>query len=446
VTRNLLPLALFLTGLLLDGQPKVKDTGSVIIRPDSAPGPLDNPLKGYCVYTNAGRIQRPYSMVFLYVPWKELEPAEGRYAFDEWEKTAWAHKAAAGKHVVIRIYADYPDKPSGVPDWLLEKGVTRKPYRNHGGGLSPDYDHPATVSAMEKLIAVMGKRYNENPRVAFIQLGLLGFWGEWHTYPRNELFASEDTQRRVLEAYRKAFPKKQLMARYADGLPGEYPRMGFHDDMFPEDTDNGKDWSFLARMRRTGRIETWKRTVIGGEMTPFRASEWLGKKWNVTLEMAKRSHFTWVGPYGPALQDKPSKEFIKRSDELVRRLGYQYRLTEIRHPRAVNPGGVCRVSIQGVNEGVAPFYYRWPVKLAWLDDQGEEIISNTLEDDIRSWQPGGFVIKAELTIPSKAGTHRLALGIEDPWTRKPGIRFANELPVSGGWTILGEVKVGAGSK
>ena len=63
------------------------------------------------------------------------------------------------------------------------------------------------MTALEGLISAMGKRYDRHPRVAFIQLGLLGFWGEWHTYPRNELFASEKTRRRVLEAYRKAFPK-----------------------------------------------------------------------------------------------------------------------------------------------------------------------------------------------------------------------------------------------
>ena len=26
-------------------------------------------------------------------------------------------------------------------------------------------------------------RYDGDPRIGFVQLGLLGFWGEWHTYP-----------------------------------------------------------------------------------------------------------------------------------------------------------------------------------------------------------------------------------------------------------------------
>ncbi|MBT6850886.1 MAG: DUF4832 domain-containing protein [Opitutae bacterium] len=425
----------------LVAQPEAGDAGEVVVRLKAAPGPLDNPLKGYCVYTNAGKINRPYSMVFLYVPWKKLEPVEGRYSFDEWEKKAWGHKAAEGKHVVLRVFADYPKKPSAMPEWLLKKGVSLKPYKQHGGGLSPDYDHPAMAPALERLIAAMGKRYNNHPRVAFIQLGLLGFWGEWHTYPRDELFASEKTRRRVLEAYRKAFPNKQLMARYADGPPGEYPKMGFHDDMFPEDTDNGKEWSFLERMRRAKRIDTWKRTIIGGEMAPDAAKKWLGRKWDFTVEMAKRSHFTWVGPYGPSLEERTSKEFVERSDQLVRIMGYQYRLTEIRHPSKTRAGQSAKVTIRGVNEGVAPFYYPWRVKLAWLDAKGRIAASTTLKDDLRKWLPGEFVIEAQLASPSKAGAYRLALGIEDPWTRKPAIRFANDLPVVQGWTVIGEVEI-----
>jgi len=436
----------FLVGLLLvpfleSADFEKSEGGLAVTRPPSAPGPLDNPLKGYCLYTNAGEIHRPYSMVFQYVSWKELEPIEGRYAFEAWEKKKWSHPRANGKHVVLRVYVDYPGKSSGLPDWLRAKGVTEKDYRAHGGGKSPDYNHPQMMLALERLIAAMGKRYNTHPRVAFIQLGLLGFWGEWHTYPRGELFASEATQHRVLRAYLKAFPNKQLMARYADGALAKYQSIGFHDDMFPEDTDNGKDWSFLARMRRSGHIDSWKQRVVGGEMVPNGAKKWLGKRWEFTQEMANRSHFSWVGPYGPALEAKTSDDFIAHSDQLVRQMGYQFRLTEVRHSQSVVPGAQCKVVLQGVNEGVAPFYYPWPIKLAWLDDQRTVLSSVQLKDDVRKWLPGKFEIQATLPAPTKSGTYQLGFGIEDLWKKKPAIRLANDLPVKEGWTVLGKVEV-----
>src|SRR6478609_507932 len=90
-----------------------------VIRPAAAPGPLDNPLKGWCPYTDAGPLSQPYSMVFLYASWRELEPHEGDYRFAEWEKRVWEAPSARGRHVVFRVYVDYPTRPSGIPEWML---------------------------------------------------------------------------------------------------------------------------------------------------------------------------------------------------------------------------------------------------------------------------------------------------------------------------------------
>jgi len=239
----------------------------------------------------------------------------------------------------------------------------------------------------------------------------------------------------------KAFPNKQLMARYADGVLSKYHAIGFHDDMFPEDTDNGKDWSFLARMRRGGHIDSWKHNVVGGEMVPNAAGKWMGNQWPYTQEMVKRSHFSWVGPYGPALEAKTSDDFIAHSDQLVRQMGYQFRLTEISRSQSVISGAQCRVIMQGINEGVAPFYYPWPIKLAWLDSQGTVLSSVQLKDDVRKWLPGKFELKTTLPAPAKPGTYQLGFGIEDPWKKKPAIRLANDLPVKEGWTVLGKVQI-----
>jgi hypothetical protein len=214
-------------------------------------------------------------MVFGYVSWKTVEPEEGRYAFDHWEQKAWSVPTAQGKHVDLRVYIDYPSHSSGLPGWLKDE-VLLTHYTNHGGGASPDYNNPRMVAAMERLIEAMGCRYDGNPRVAFIELGLLGFWGEWHTWPRDDLYAKPETERRVIDAFHRAFPHKILMARYARDHAGSQPWLGFHDDMFPQDTDNGEDWSFLAGLARSGRMDNWEKAAIGGEMVPRRAKHWLG--------------------------------------------------------------------------------------------------------------------------------------------------------------------------
>lgn len=412
----------------------------VIVRPKPAEGPLDNPLKGWCPYPSTGAIHQPYSMVFQYISWRELEPTEGDFRFAEWEKS-WDSKAAKDKHIVFRVYVDYPKKPSGLPDWLRKAGVKESAYKEYEGGKSPDYDDPRMIAGMERLIAALGKRYNEHPRIAFIQLGLLGFWGEWHTYPCPKLYASPETERRIIDAYRKAFPDKSLMVRYARGYAGQQEWIGYHDDMFPEDTDNGKDWSFLAGLRKAQRTANWKVAVVGGEMVPGQADRWLGQDFDTTLTMLERSRFTWVGPYCPALARTKDEQFRRRSEQLVRKLGYEFQITDVTHPATVKAKQALRLSLNGKNHGVAPFYYPWSVEWALWEPSGKVVAVKKTAWDIRKWLPGEFAERTELAFDVPPGKYRLGLGIRDPWRNGPAIRFANDSPVTDGWTVLSEIRV-----
>ena len=408
------------------------------VHPKPSPAPLDNPLKGWCPYTDAGPIHQPYSMVFQYISWAELEPMENEYRFEQWERS-WDEGLGKDKHIIFRVYIDYPSKPSGLPDWLRKKGVKESSYTDYGGGISPDYNDPKMVAAMERLIAALGQRYNNNPRIAFIQLGLLGFWGEWHTYPRNKLYASAETEQRIIDAYRIAFPNKSLMVRYARDYVGKQNWIGFHDDMFPEDTDNGKDWSFLAGLRREQQTDNWERSVVGGEMVPLKAQQFLGQDFELTTTMLSRAHFSWIGPYCPALEDSKDVTFQRRSEQLVRRMGYNFQITEVSH--AMKADQSLAVKLKGTNTGVAPFYYPWSVEWALLDESGKLVSKQETNWDIRKWLPGAFQETAELTFSVPAGRYQLGLGIRDPWKDRPAIGFANDLQVVDGWTIISEVEV-----
>lgn len=409
-----------------------------IVRPAAAPGPLDNPLKGWCTYTDAGEINQPYSMIYEYISWKDLEPKAEDYRFAEWEQT-WEQAAARGKQVIFRIYVDYPSKASGLPDWLKAAGVKTTPYTDYGGGVSPDYNDPKFITAAERLLEAVGKRYDTHPRIAFVQMGFLGFWGEWHTYPRNELFASAATQQKMLEASQRAFPNKIVMTRYPGGFAGTQSWLGFFDDMFPEDTDGPEEWKFLPVMRRSGRMANWKRAAIGGEMVPGKASQWLGKDFDQTRKRLDDAHFSWVGPYSPALQRNPSPEFIARSQQLVRRMGYSFRLTEIGYSEQVGPQGLIDLRIVGENTGVAPFYYRWPVEIGLLDANRRAVAVAPIPVDVRTWLPGRFKASASVPVQIQPGQYTLALRIRNPWKEGPALRFANALPAYEDWTLLGKI-------
>lgn len=415
-----------------------------VVKPKPALGALNNPLKGWCPYITADTtLTQPYSMAFVLASWRELEPKEGDYRFKEWEERNWNSVNATGKHIVFRVFIDHPNEPTGIPQWLLDKGLKTTAYSEHGGGRSPDYENAKMKKGMKRLIAELGRRYDKNPRVAFIQLGLLGFWGEWHTSPHPKLFASAKTQELVIDAFHNAFPQKILMARNPIGYAGQQSWLGFHDDAFPADTEGSEAWMFLSAMRSAGRMDNWKSAVIGGEMVPDEASKWLGAKYEVTKKAVEKAHFTWMGPYCPALEKtQPDSEFEYRSQELVRKMGYEFILKEISHPEKVQQGKLMSIVISGLNQGVAPFYYRWPVELVLLDESDGLVKRMPLECDIRTWLPGSFTLKANITIDAPAAHYKLGLGMVDPWTNAPAVAFANDLKrVAAGWTHISEIEV-----
>jgi hypothetical protein len=176
-------------------------------------------------------------------------------------------------------------------------------------------------------------------------------------------------------------------------------------------------------------------------MIPGTAGRWLGADFAHTLAMTEQAHFTWIGPYCPALDEPGTPAFSTRCAQLVRRMGYEYRLTEVRHEAKAKQGEWWRVSIAGVNQGVAPFYYPWPLQAALATEDGRVAQIMDLPDDIRQWLPGKFRIKAKLALQALPGRYHLALGIRDPWTRKPAIRFANDSPCKHGWTLLSPVEI-----
>jgi len=173
--------------------------------------------------------------------------------------------------------------------------------------------------------------------------------------------------------------------------------------------------------------------------------------WDFTLSMAREAHFSWVGPWNFGLADPASAgahgltpaQFSERVRALNRTLGYEFRLDRLTHTK-LRTGQPTTFTIAGVNQGVAPFYYPWPVELALLDTTIQppalkQLI--TTSTDLRTWHPGKFSCTATPLISVLPGTYALAVGIRDPWKNEPSIGFANSLPVVQGWTVLTSVNV-----
>ena len=129
------------------------------------PAPADNPLKGFLPY--AGSYQTfPYSMEWFYLPLRDVMSGPAQFRWEALERQL-NDVAARGHQAVFRFYVDYPGKPTGIPQYLLDQGLVTRPYDefgNNGVSVSPDYSDPRLVAALDNFITALGRRYDGDPR------------------------------------------------------------------------------------------------------------------------------------------------------------------------------------------------------------------------------------------------------------------------------------------
>lgn len=340
-----------------------------------APAPPDNPLRGLVPYVSAsGRDRFPHSMEFRYFSLAELLKGPGQHDWTPLEETL-TDVSARGNQLIFRVYCEFPGKGLSIPDFLVDAGVPMTEWRNPNDGkasFTPHYEHPALRAALASFITAMGARYDGDPRIGFITAGLLGSWGEWHTHPRDDLWASPQLQREVMDAYATAFTKTRILLRYPAGPDSRsYAEntgrpFGYHDDSFgwaTLDTGRTEDaWFFEPMLRAARAASKWRRHPIGGEIRP--------ELWSRSFtadphpddqgfaECIERVHVSWLMDSG--LFDSRIPLDQARRDRALKqsaRMGYELHVS---HAEWTN--GTLTLTVE--NRGVAPFYYDWPVEVA----------------------------------------------------------------------------------
>jgi len=261
----------------------------ITVRLEYAPAPVDNPLKGLVPYAGDRRGRIPHSMEFQYFPLSDLVKDYGVYDWQPLENFLDA-VSQRGHQAIFRVMLEYPGSPASfklIPDFLLSDGLAVHRYPNsrltEGAPMemvTPNYEDERLRRVFKEFISALGARYDGDPRIGFITAGLLGYWGEWHTHPHIELFASKDVQKEIMDAYEASFKKTPILLRYPAGenqdryAANAQRCFGYHDDSFAWTTINtGKKqdrWSFMTRLTEAGEgaLEKWKTHPIGGEIRP----------------------------------------------------------------------------------------------------------------------------------------------------------------------------------
>jgi len=393
----------------------------------------------------------PHSIEFHYFSMRELMPEEGRVDFAPIEK--WLYQAGSrGCQLTFRVYLEYPThKKPDVPQFLIDGGLKITKWTNDDKQLihAPDYNNPQLRAAIDLLIAKLGEKYDGDPRIACLTMGMLGHWGEWHSYPRDELFPKKEYQTHVMDQFAKAFTKTQVLMRYPAGeddwshAANANTKFGYHDDSFAWATvDTGKeddDWFFMPAMKAAGTLEAWKTRMIAGEIRPEvwgcifddDSCEVKGQEFDRCVEA---TNVTWLmdsGMFGE--KGKPSNERIRNATEKVGKIGYELFVSSA---NIESNGDETELVLFIQNRGIAPFYFDWPLEVAILDSNGIARVTKKQSINLPSILPPGAISKTRMRGGSSAHLIKIkgslkdneviAIRIPNPMKGGKPLRFANE--------------------
>ena len=422
-----------------------------------APGPADNPLKGFVPYAGEGR-DFPHSLEFGYLSLASMMTGPTTFNWAPMDRLLDGI-ASRGCQGVFRVYMEYPRKPSGVPEFLVQAGVKVRAWSNTNTqplppalDHTPDYEDPRLREALKRFIAALGARYDGDPRIGFITAGLLGTWGEWHCYPHSEWFASRTVQAEVMDAYEAAFNKTPVLLRNPTGATDParasngQRNFGYHDDSFAWSTieTGGKDddWTYLAALRKAGpaAMERWRTAPIGGEIRP---ELWpcLWKKEGCKggqdfARCVRETHATWLmesSTSGPLALDER-----ERALAAARSLGYELQIVKT---TVALTGRALEVAVNITNRGVAPFYADWPVQVVAIGSDGGES-SAKLPFALNKLLPAASDTQSVTLDLAKLapGETKLLLGLPNPLKGGKLFRFANvdQDRDRVGWLTLGK--------
>lgn len=407
--------------------------------------PFKNPLKGL--------LNNQYnSLNHMYINWNQIENSES----DGIDK--------------IKSYWEKRTKNAPVNG---NKIIPRVQLQDHNGSYWPsdlksgDYTSEQFKTRLRRLIQRLGEVWDNDPRVALIEMGLIGMWGEHHSPG-----LTSEMQQLLGEEFQKAFKNKKVSHRYTGNFTNF--QFGIYWDSFahPEDEKMADNWEKLSP-RWTTQMMTGEVANNWGKVESYlgnNGSEFYGQdkyfnrfynfiRWTHTLNL--KNMYDYGFTYGS------NSTADKNYDTAFNAIGYRYILKEATFPKRINTEAPFNVSFMVTNVGSSPFYYHWPVELSLLNPFTKQVVWKDVFDkvDLRSWLPGdnwqfdkndaskkGTGYKVPPAIYSETGTFQLtanipsgeyilAIAVLDPGGGNPGLRFSNKNYYQGGRHPLGKIGI-----
>ena len=393
-----------------------------------------NPLRGYYEWDHQNKVpqSKPLAESYERLSWAQLEENEGEYDFSFIDKRL-AALSPGGRYAfgVMPLNTGY-SKFNGVdvPAYLvrrLQKGFFFK------SSYIPDWNDPYYIQRVEMLFKALAKKYDGDPRIAWIDIRMYGNWGEWHlsgipyTDPsvntQGALPATPETENKLIDAQAKPFPHTQLLmmtddkralvhalrlntpipiGMRRDSWGSVHFAEGFVDSSMPQ-ADNDlilNRWKIAPVI-----VETY-----GGDKVFEVGPEGLVKQ-------VRNYHVSAIGNGALGKWEQFTPEQQQGLLQAGAAAGYNLQLREVEYPEIMHPGGRVTINTSWLNIGSAPPYEKWQVSFVLLKNPDTAAWTGISGINPKTLSPSASLVQSDtLQLPPNIapGAYSLAIAVVDP--------------------------------
>ncbi len=487
----LLPILVVLSGCSVDpgieSQEIVEtretlEVRNVTVQPEEdRTGVIRNPAMGWVLYADAfadfpqadvyWKSQAPYagsaSILYVRLPWSQLEPQEGVYAWENDQNFIDLIQGALdrGLKLAFRVYVDSEGSyQQATPQYVIDAGANGVVDAKNGLW-SPYVDDPVFQEKFSSFLEAFASEYNDPAVVDFVDGNGLGRWGEGNRLKLQEGDVSA-VLRWITEAYATNFTRVLLGVQYNKSSTGfgldniDTVALGEYGYVIRKDTLGLPYW-FTETDKERIRSHFPGVPFYGENVYQYLQSR---QRWaddydtlraalEAVLNDALSLHANTLDLRIPEDTEAWFSEAPDLVQEFIVRGGYRLIPVEVTYPDTIEQGGELTILHTWKNTGVGvlpnnkpQWNYKYKVAFALLDPAGQVVfraIDGVAEPS--GWIEGEQYSYTLKTFPGSvpAGSYRLGCAIIDSTTdNMPAINLAilNERTDSG-WYILGDILV-----
>jgi hypothetical protein len=480
-SKAMFHLVVFLVGISACHASGVAET--VTIRPEETDERLANPGMGWETFHRTRDQDKslpdwiPSTVHYARWGWGVLEPRPGQIDYAFLDKTL-EETRAAGQRLAFRVMccSTSPGRPY-QPDWLAQAGgkVLTVDYSGQEGLTIPDLDDPNTLAMHLRLIHRLGQRYDGHPDLDHVDLGTVGWWGEWHmSSSKTARMPAMETRKLIIDAYVEAFRKTPLLMLVGDPECLAYAAergAGWRADCLGDMGGFSKGWyhmrdAYPKLIQEAGVQDAWKIAPVAWESC-WEMRKWVQEDWSLRyiFNYALALHGSYLNNKSAPLPE--GDEVRPEIERFLRRLGYRFVLRELSHPKQVKVGDTLTIEAKWQNVGSAPCYR--PYRLAYrLTDAGGYVDIEIQSVTVEKWMPGSIepftaefmeqppdlppgeivetVDSVTLPLDLPPGECTLAVGIVGEHSNVPVVRLAIKGRSADGWYPVSRMTITRGKE